>query len=576
MRKTIPPLFLLASVFVWVACDTEQPTAPGDVEASFIIGDAAHGDYQFENFYWLPPMVPQPTTEGTFEGRLFPVVKILEVQEFTDPTVPEAGICPADEEADLTFERYSGPAGHRVGVDVHGQHYHLNWDTDEVPLGPGDYRISVCLGHARIGFADVRVGATGKDFKNLNTDEVLKLIDGRVLPIKFRIEEEILRFFDFDISYHSDRDGDLDVYLRDLETGTDLNLTANTGILDGTANWHPTESKIIFTSDRANPGGHPHLYTMNFDGTTEFGTDVQPLGAGLIEGWQAEYSPGGLKIVFQRGWPPKPEWPNSGCDLNDETSPCGREHDIWIMDADGSNQIQLTDVPFDIGGNGWDWIDLYEDWSPTWDPTGNWVTFGRSRGGSDYEEHVPGWLDCDGYTIPYWMDEVQFWTNKRNFCAFDVVSIDVSTLDPTTPWFARPWIRHTYDLGTDQLGPKWSPEGVLTFKQDVDDGFIVALPNGPFSHDPGFTPPSPPIPNQWQGALHRDLTGSDQSGDLSWSFTTDRVFFGSEISGDLGVYSVDDWDAWLSSGVSYLQSHLEPLVVEEGMRNDWARFRPGH
>ena len=123
MRKVILPIFALASVFVWVACDSSQPTAPNDLEASFDIGDAAHMD-GWDNFYWLPPMVKNPNTSGTFIGSLEPTVIIcnywgLPVGEEPLPCSPGgAGVVGRETDDDTSDDQiytvFDGPAGEKV------------------------------------------------------------------------------------------------------------------------------------------------------------------------------------------------------------------------------------------------------------------------------------------------------------------------------------------------------------------------------------------------------------------------------------------------------------------------------
>jgi hypothetical protein len=80
-----------------------------------------------------------------------------------------------------------------IGVDVHGQHYHTNWRTESFTAGKY-YRVIVQEGTPGAiggtwGYADVFLGATGKDFREVNKAEFAPLLDGRTLPIKFRIEQ---------------------------------------------------------------------------------------------------------------------------------------------------------------------------------------------------------------------------------------------------------------------------------------------------------------------------------------------------------------------------------------------------
>lgn len=50
------------------------------------------------------------------------------------------------------------------------------------------YRIRVFVGAAQLGFADVDVVSSGSQLKNVATDEFIGLVQGKTLPIRFRIE----------------------------------------------------------------------------------------------------------------------------------------------------------------------------------------------------------------------------------------------------------------------------------------------------------------------------------------------------------------------------------------------------
>jgi hypothetical protein len=50
------------------------------------------------------------------------------------------------------------------------------------------YRISVTACAVPLGYADVDVVDSGKDLKNVNTNQYVALLDDRTLPIKFQIE----------------------------------------------------------------------------------------------------------------------------------------------------------------------------------------------------------------------------------------------------------------------------------------------------------------------------------------------------------------------------------------------------
>ena len=165
----------LAAVLFAAACtaDSMSPTAPtGPLQT---ISDAAHAGV-VPGFYFLPPMVPQPSYSGTFDAALQPRVEICELS---------AGVCST---TIATFTFGTGSSNVRLGSD----HYIVNWKTSDYNLDPAkDYRISVYQGAFRLGFADVDVVGAAKDLKNVDTQEFIPLLDDRTLAIKFRIETGI-------------------------------------------------------------------------------------------------------------------------------------------------------------------------------------------------------------------------------------------------------------------------------------------------------------------------------------------------------------------------------------------------
>jgi hypothetical protein len=76
---------------------------------------------------------------------------------------------------------------------------------------------------------------------------------------------------------------------------------------------------ILFWSLRAD--NLLHVYGMNTDGS-----DQTPIGFPESRGFLARYSPNGEKIAFVRS-------------LADPNSPVGRRQHIFVMDADGTNQV---------------------------------------------------------------------------------------------------------------------------------------------------------------------------------------------------------------------------------------------
>jgi len=114
------------------------------------------------------------------------------------------------------------------------------------------------------------------------------------------------------------------------------NLTNSTSD-DVGASWSPDGTKIAFFSDR---DGNYDIYVMNSDGTgvaqltTDPQTDATP-----------DWSPDGTQIAFSRLTP-------------------GSDGDIWVMNADGTGQTNLTNSAM-------------LDYAPDWSPDGLYIAFDR-------------------------------------------------------------------------------------------------------------------------------------------------------------------------------------------------------
>jgi Tol biopolymer transport system component len=111
--------------------------------------------------------------------------------------------------------------------------------------------------------------------------------------------------------------------------------------------WSPDGKYILFSSDRT---GSEQIYIMNADGSHEYA-----LTTGDKPNSQANWSPDGTKIVFVSL---RHEKDLSKCPYFN--NPCNSE--IYVMNADGSNQTRLTNNPG-------------EDSEPDWSPDGKYVAF---------------------------------------------------------------------------------------------------------------------------------------------------------------------------------------------------------
>jgi Tol biopolymer transport system component len=114
--------------------------------------------------------------------------------------------------------------------------------------------------------------------------------------------------------------------------------------------WSPDGTQIAYVSNR---GINFNIYLMNADGS-----NVRRLTSTAADESGLSWSPDGTKIVFGRGYcasvaagPPPPP-----------TDQCAA--DLFVMNADGSNQTRLTSGPDSDGG-------------PAWSPDGTRIAFSR-------------------------------------------------------------------------------------------------------------------------------------------------------------------------------------------------------
>ena len=170
------------------------------------------------------------------------------------------------------------------------------------------------------------------------------------------------------IAFSSNRDGNWEIYVMNVDGGNQQNLTNNPAD-DRDPSWSPDGKRIIFYSNR---DGHAidgrstsEIYVMNVDGG-----NPQNLTNDRNDDRFPAWSPDGKRIAF----------------VSDRDGP-PRYFDIYVMDADGSNLQRLTNDPRD-------------DRFPAWSPDSERIVFGARREGHfetkfavTYEIYV---MDADG------------------------------------------------------------------------------------------------------------------------------------------------------------------------------------
>jgi hypothetical protein len=141
--------------------------------------------------------------------------------------------------------------------------------------------------------------------------------------------------------------GQLAVMEADGSSGRSLSTLSYTAWGNDPA-WSPDGRKIAFydTNDFCDPACTWGLYTINPDGNGEIQLTNNPFGDETGPAW----SPDGQKIAFARA-------DSSSCTSS------GCNYEIWIMNADGTGQVQVTNRPSTA------------DQAPAWSPDGTQIVF---------------------------------------------------------------------------------------------------------------------------------------------------------------------------------------------------------
>jgi len=150
------------------------------------------------------------------------------------------------------------------------------------------------------------------------------------------------------IAFASDRTGDLEIYVMNSD-GSDVTQLTNRRGVDGAPDWSPDGTRIAFESFR---DGNYAIYVMNADGSSLRRLTSDAESSHRAPAW----SPDGTRIAFH-------SYRAGGHDI-------AGTHDIYVMNADGSRVINLTNSP---------WAD---DDSPNWSADGTRIAFESNRLGN--------------------------------------------------------------------------------------------------------------------------------------------------------------------------------------------------
>ena len=250
------------------------------------------------------------------------------------------------------------------------------------------------------------------------------------------------------ITFMSNRDGHVhprlgwptyEIYVMDADGGNQQNLT-NDPNDDSSPSWSPDGKRIVFNSNRDGHFNMPGgLPAYEIYVMDADGGNQQNLTNDPNSDWSPSWSPDGKRIVF-----------NSNRDGN------RNNYEIYVMDADGNNQQRLTDNDF-------------YDTHPSWSPDGERIAFASRRDGHfigedglSSEIYV---MDTDGkntrrLTNNRKRDSSPSWSPDGKWIAFasdrkgDFVNYEIYVMDADGGNLQRLTNNRVNDRS-----PSWSPDG---------------------------------------------------------------------------------------------------------------------
>lgn len=223
-------------------------------------------------------------------------------------------------------------------------------------------------------------------------------------------------------------------------------------------------------------------------------------------------SDGGHRTVVtsgQSGFLAPPAWSPDGTRLVLVSDRSGFS-DLWLVDLDGSNAVNLT-------------LDEAKDHSPAWSPDGQWIAFASLRDALYWELYVMRVDGSDVRRLTWWEDASDLspsWSPDGSRIAFASKrdgNWEIYTMDRDGGNLLR-----LTDHPADDTNPAWSPDGSRIAFESLREGYaeimIVSVAGGepanvsnaPFSSEHGPT----------------------------WSPDGSRVAFYSDMDGEWDIYAM--------------------------------------
>ena len=336
----------------------------------------------------------------------------------TDPNGADGGDGPPDGSIRVTTVTTGSmldPDGYVLTVDNGGRKsIGVNAMTTFANLTPGEHEVQLS-------------GLTSNCEVSGANPLTVTVLAGEAVSTTFAVECEFVPVSaaDAEIAFTTNRGGTVEIYLMAADGANPVNFTRDPANADVEPAWSPDGTRVAFVKGPVFEAAS--LYVMDADGLNLRG--LGPSSAGT-----PAWSPEGTTIAFASG-------------------------DIWVISADGSNLVNLTEHPA-------------PEFEPTWSPDGTRIAFTRHVDGND-EIYVMGADGSNPVNLtnhsahdlePAWSPDgtkIAF-ARGPDFDAKDVYVMDADGSNP---------VNLTNQPGDDGW-PTWSPDGTKIAFSTRRDGHL--------------------------------------------------------------------------------------------------------